>query len=182
MLKNGNFDTKSSLYKSYTLKPLKKSFLLPQMVVSKKKQESNFLCFGPGCMNRPLVYHNWSTTTLGNNNNGVVVTSSSAQVSLAGRFYGTYDVEESSSSNVMTSHDATAATTSATNNTGKYISCIISTPTKFNHPLFQWTTIRPPSQRNRMQRSSHIKVLNFSIQNITGATIHHLPSFPLPTD
>jgi len=52
-------------------------------------------------------------------------------------------------------------------------------PTKFNHPLFQWTTIRPPSQRNRMQRSSHIKVLN---TNITGTAIHHLPSFPLPTD
>jgi len=55
-------------------------------------------------------------------------------------------------------------------------------PSILNHPLFQWTTIRPPSQRNRMQRSSHIKVLNFSIQNITGAAIHHLPSFPLPTD
>jgi hypothetical protein len=25
-------------------------------------------------------------------------------------------------------------------------------------------------------------VLNFSIQNITGAAIHHLPSFPLPID
>ncbi len=30
--------------------------------------------------------------------------------------------------------------------------------------------------------SSHIKVLNFSIQNITGVAIHHLPSFPLTTD
>jgi hypothetical protein len=90
-------------------------------------------------MNQPFVYHNWSTTTLGNNNNGAVVTSSSAQVSLAGSFYGTYDVEESNSSTVMTSHAATTATTSATNNTCKYISCIISTPTKFNHPLFQCT-------------------------------------------
>ncbi|KAH8951105.1 hypothetical protein BDL97_09G008900 [Sphagnum fallax] len=122
MLKNGNFDTKSSLCKSYTSKPLKKSFLLPQMVVSKKKQESNFLCFGPGCMNQPLVYHNWSTTTLGNNNNGVVVTSSSAQASLAGSFYGTYDVEESSSSSVMTSHAATAATTSTADVSSSYFS------------------------------------------------------------
>jgi len=122
MLKNGNFDTKSSLCKSYTSKPLKKSFLLPQMVVSNKKQESNFLCFGPGCMNQPLVYHNWSTTTLGNNNNGVVVTSSSAQASLAGSFYGTYDVEESGSSTVMTSHAATAATTSAADVSSSYFS------------------------------------------------------------
>ncbi|CAK9882248.1 unnamed protein product [Sphagnum jensenii] len=122
MLKNGNFDTKSSLCKSYTSKPFKKSFLLPQMVVSKKKQESNFLCFGPGCMNQPLVYHNWSTTTLGNNNNGVVVTSSSAQASLAGSFYGTYDVEESSSSSVMTSHAATATTTSAADVSSSYFS------------------------------------------------------------
>ncbi len=118
MLKNGNFDTKSSLCKSYTSKPLKKSFLLPEMIVSNKKQESNFLCFGPGCMNQPLVYHNWSTT-LGNNNNGVVVTSSTAQTSLAGSFYGTYDVEESSSSTVMTSH---AATTSAADVSSSYFS------------------------------------------------------------
>ncbi|KAG9456906.1 hypothetical protein H6P81_001414 [Aristolochia fimbriata] len=70
MLKNGNFDTKTSLCPENGKK------------VSPIVTDRKFPCFGEGCMNQPLVYHNWSK-----------VFSSDQSSSLVGSFYGTYDLD-----------------------------------------------------------------------------------------
>lgn len=67
MLKNGNFDTKSGLCPENG-KP-----------VGPLKSSGRFPCFGQGCMNQPLVYHNWSRIQEGG--------------SLKGSFYGSYDLD-----------------------------------------------------------------------------------------
>jgi hypothetical protein len=71
MLKNGNFD------KNTTLCPENGNN------VSKIITGRNFPCFGEGCMNQPLVYHNYST----------LVSFEDQTVSLTGGFYGTYDLD-----------------------------------------------------------------------------------------
>ncbi len=80
MLKNGNFDEASGLCKSFATKPMK--FFNPR--TSAVQGSSGFPCFGPGCMNQPLVYHNWSS----GGGSGVL----NSQSSLTGSFYGTYDL------------------------------------------------------------------------------------------
>lgn len=71
MLKNGNFDKNTTLCPENGKK------------VSKIVTKRTFPCFGEGCMNQPLVYHNYSR----------VVSSGDKNVSLTGEFYGTYDLD-----------------------------------------------------------------------------------------
>jgi hypothetical protein len=57
---------------------------------SEAAQESSSLsgglpCFGKGCMNPPLVYHNWSSSD-------TLIDPQSSSSSLTGSFYGTYDL------------------------------------------------------------------------------------------
>lgn len=70
MLKNGNFD------KNKTLCPENGKN------VTKIITGRNFPCFGEGCMNQPLVYHNYSRLVY-----------SGSQASLTGGFNGTYDLD-----------------------------------------------------------------------------------------
>ncbi|KAL4193195.1 hypothetical protein AMTRI_Chr06g175710 [Amborella trichopoda] len=72
MLKNGNFDTKSALCRENGEKV--------SPIITYRK----FPCIGEGCMNHPLIYHNWST---------VDTLPGSLLEHLVGRFYGTYDIE-----------------------------------------------------------------------------------------
>ncbi|KAG6694628.1 hypothetical protein I3842_09G058200 [Carya illinoinensis] len=51
--------------------------------VSKIITGENFPCFGEGCMNQPLVYHNYSR----------LVSSRDQIASLMGGFYGTFDLD-----------------------------------------------------------------------------------------
>ncbi|KAH9569470.1 hypothetical protein CY35_03G135400 [Sphagnum magellanicum] len=88
MLKNGNFDEASGLCKSFATKPMK--FFNPR--TSAVQGSSGFPCFGSGCMNQPLVYHNWSSGS----GNGVL----NSQSSLTGSFYGTYDLHVESPSSL----------------------------------------------------------------------------------
>ena len=71
MLKNGNFD--------------KNTTLCPEngKNVGKIITKRNFPCFGEGCMNQPLVYHNYTR----------LVSSGDQIESLTGGFYGTYDLD-----------------------------------------------------------------------------------------
>lgn len=69
MLKNGNFDKNTTLCPENGRK------------VSKIVTGRNFPCFGEGCMNQPLVYHNYSRIVYGKH------------ASLIGGFYGTYDLD-----------------------------------------------------------------------------------------
>ncbi|XP_022949175.1 uncharacterized protein LOC111452605 [Cucurbita moschata] len=71
MLKNGNLDKNSTLCPENGKK------------VSKIKTELKFPCFGEGCMNPPLVCHNYSR----------LVSLEDGMVSLSGGFYGTYEVD-----------------------------------------------------------------------------------------
>lgn len=71
MLKNGNFDKNTTLCPENGNK------------VSKIITKRNFPCFGEGCMNQPLVYHNYTS----------LVSSEDQTVSLTGGFYGTYDLD-----------------------------------------------------------------------------------------
>lgn len=71
MLKNGNFDKNSTLCPENGKK------------IAKIVTDRNFPCFGQGCMNQPLVYHNRSK----------IVSLSKDKVSLAGSFFGTYDID-----------------------------------------------------------------------------------------
>lgn len=71
MLKNGNFDKNTTLCPENGKK------------VSKIVTDRNFPCFGQGCMNQPLVYHNSSE----------LVGFGDKMVSLSGGFYGTYDLD-----------------------------------------------------------------------------------------
>lgn len=71
MLKNGNFDKNST----YCPENGKK--------VDKIVTERNFPCFGKGCMNQPLVYHN----------NSKLVCQGDKMVALTGGFFGTYDLD-----------------------------------------------------------------------------------------
>ncbi|XP_077231318.1 uncharacterized protein LOC143864288 [Tasmannia lanceolata] len=68
MLKNGNMDTYSSLCPENGKR------------VGPFKHEGRFPCFGKGCMNQPLVFHNY--TSLDGPN----------KTTLRGSFYGTYDL------------------------------------------------------------------------------------------
>ncbi|KAF5731542.1 hypothetical protein HS088_TW18G00222 [Tripterygium wilfordii] len=71
MLKNGNFDKNTTLCPENGKK------------VSKIITDRNFPCFGEGCMNQPLIYHNHSS----------LVSFSDQLYSLSGGFYGTYDLD-----------------------------------------------------------------------------------------
>ncbi|GKV35181.1 hypothetical protein SLEP1_g43484 [Rubroshorea leprosula] len=78
MLKNGNFDKNTTLCPENGRK------------VSKIITGRNFPCFGEGCMNQPLVYHNYSR----------LVSSGEENDSLIGEFYGTYDLDANLSKGV----------------------------------------------------------------------------------
>ncbi|KAJ6291623.1 hypothetical protein OIU76_023662 [Salix suchowensis] len=71
MLKNGNFDKNTTLCPENGKR------------VSKIITGRNFPCFGKGCMNQPLVYHNYSQ----------LVISGEEMVSLSGGYFGTYDLD-----------------------------------------------------------------------------------------
>lgn len=71
MLKNGNFDKNTTLCPENGKK------------VSKIVTDRKFPCFGKGCMNQPLVYHNRSRA----------VSYGDPMASLNGGFYGTYDLD-----------------------------------------------------------------------------------------
>lgn len=70
MLKNGNFDKTTTLCPENGRK------------VEKIVTDRNFPCFGKGCMNQPLVFHNYSRKVC-----------SEHHASLTGGFYGTYDLD-----------------------------------------------------------------------------------------
>lgn len=70
MLKNGNFDKNTTLCPENGRK------------VAKIVTGRNFPCFGEGCMNQPLVYHNQSRMVLLDGHS-----------SLVGGFYGSYDLD-----------------------------------------------------------------------------------------
>ncbi|KAL8505677.1 hypothetical protein ACS0TY_016781 [Phlomoides rotata] len=69
MVKSGNMDTLASICP----KNGKKALPFPP--------ESGFPCFGPGCMNMPLMYHNYTS-----------VQESEGRNTLKGSFYGTWDL------------------------------------------------------------------------------------------
>ncbi|XP_058097655.1 uncharacterized protein LOC131242792 [Magnolia sinica] len=71
MLKNGNFDTKTALC------PENGKRVSP--IITDRK----FPCFGEGCMNHPLIYHNSSRAYY----------SGKQMASLTGSFYGSYDLD-----------------------------------------------------------------------------------------
>ncbi|PRQ20647.1 hypothetical protein RchiOBHm_Chr7g0230431 [Rosa chinensis] len=71
MLKNGNFDKNTTLCPENG-KP-----------VSRIVTDRNFPCFGEGCMNQPLVYHNYSR----------LVSYGDQNLSITGGFYGSYDLD-----------------------------------------------------------------------------------------
>ncbi|KAL2467488.1 hypothetical protein Fot_51013 [Forsythia ovata] len=77
MLKNGNFDKNTTLCPENGRK------------VTKIVTDRSFPCFGEGCMNQPLVYHNHSR---------VVYYGDSE--SLVGGFYGTYDLDANLSAGI----------------------------------------------------------------------------------
>ncbi|KAL1219906.1 hypothetical protein V5N11_021687 [Cardamine amara subsp. amara] len=79
MLKNGNFDKNSTLCPEYGRK------------VSKIVTGRNFPCFGQGCMNQPLVYHNYSR---------LVADDEKEIMYLSGGFNGTYDLDSDLSKGV----------------------------------------------------------------------------------
>lgn len=88
MLKNGNYDETSGLCKSFASNPVTYNSNPRKM-----SQLSAFPCFGPGCMNQPIVYHNWSSLSKSNtqkDNTSPV----GLEDSLTGSFYGTYDVDQ----------------------------------------------------------------------------------------
>lgn len=71
MLKNGNFDKNTTLCPENGKK------------VAKIVTGRSFPCFGEGCMNQPLMFHNKSK----------LVSSVDGKVSMVGGFYGTYDLD-----------------------------------------------------------------------------------------
>ncbi|VVB08673.1 unnamed protein product [Arabis nemorensis] len=71
MLKNGNFDKNSTLCPENGKK------------VGKIVTGRNFPCFGQGCMNQPLVYHNYSR----------LIADENGTMHLTGGFNGTYDLD-----------------------------------------------------------------------------------------
>ncbi|KAL1533877.1 hypothetical protein AAHA92_33698 [Salvia divinorum] len=71
MLKNGNFDKNTTLCPENGKK------------VAKIVTDRSFPCFGEGCMNQPLVFHNKSR----------LVSLQDGNVSVVGGFYGTYDLD-----------------------------------------------------------------------------------------
>jgi len=77
MLKNGNYDESSGLCRDFS-KPMSKFFLNPRT----GSQLSAFPCFGPGCMNQPVVFQNLSKIH---------------GHALSGSVYGTYDVDQAGS-------------------------------------------------------------------------------------
>lgn len=79
MLKNGNFDKTTTLCPENGKK------------VSKIVTDRSFPCFGEGCMNQPLVYHNPSK----------IVALDDNHVSVVGGFYGTYDLDANLTAGVV---------------------------------------------------------------------------------
>eukprot|EP01018_Ginkgo_biloba_P023634 Gb_22038 [translate_table: standard] len=75
MLKNGNFDTRSGLCPENGKK------------VSPIITNRTFPCFGEGCMNQPLVYHNLTKPRA-----NADIHCNSLTTSITGSFYGTYDL------------------------------------------------------------------------------------------
>ncbi|XP_057793693.1 uncharacterized protein LOC131010262 [Salvia miltiorrhiza] len=71
MLKNGNFDKNTTLCPENGKK------------VAKIVTDRSFPCFGEGCMNQPLMFHNKSK----------LVSFSDSSDSMVGGFYGTYDLD-----------------------------------------------------------------------------------------
>ncbi|BBN08493.1 hypothetical protein MPTK1_4g12040 [Marchantia polymorpha subsp. ruderalis] len=103
MLKNGNFDLKSNLCpiagssaSNYSVSDARaQSYVKSQPVRQLLEKEGGFPCFGPGCMNQPLLYHNWSQLEIrGAMDSGDTTKSRS---SLTGSFYGTYDLDSEDS-------------------------------------------------------------------------------------
>lgn len=79
MLKNGNYDLSSGLCRDFSSsKSMSKFFLNPRT----GSQLSAFPCFGPGCMNQPVVFQKLSEVQ---------------GRALSGSVYGTYDVEQAGS-------------------------------------------------------------------------------------
>ncbi|XP_031114291.1 uncharacterized protein LOC116017794 [Ipomoea triloba] len=78
MLKNGNFDKTTTLCPENGRK------------VEKIVTDRNFPCFGKGCMNQPLVFHNYSRKVC-----------SEHHASLTGGFYGTYDLDANLSAGIQ---------------------------------------------------------------------------------
>lgn len=78
MLKNGNFDKNTTLCPENGKK------------VDKIVTDRSFPCFGEGCMNQPLVFHNQSK----------MVSFSDSSVSMVGGFYGTYNLDADLSAGV----------------------------------------------------------------------------------
>ena len=78
MKKNGNFDKNSTFCPENGKK------------VDKIVTGRNFPCFGEGCMNQPLIYHNYSR----------LVSLGGEVVSMTGSFYGTYDLDADLSKDV----------------------------------------------------------------------------------
>lgn len=71
MLKSGNMDTSAA-------KCPQNGYNVPPYV-----PDNHFPCFGQGCMNQPLIYHNY-TTLQGLN---------SDKITLKGRFFGSWDLD-----------------------------------------------------------------------------------------
>ncbi|KAG0563531.1 hypothetical protein KC19_8G038700 [Ceratodon purpureus] len=80
MLKNGNYDESSNLCRNFAEVSEPRKFLNPRT----GSQLSAFPCFGPGCMNQPVVFQNLSR----------VRAEDGSHPSLSGSVYGTYDVDE----------------------------------------------------------------------------------------
>ncbi|KAF3447389.1 hypothetical protein FNV43_RR12575 [Rhamnella rubrinervis] len=71
MIKNGNFDKNTTFCPENGKK------------MSKIVTDRNFPCFGEGCMNQPLIYHNYSR----------MASFEDQKLSLTGGFYGTYELD-----------------------------------------------------------------------------------------
>lgn len=72
-LKNGNLDTRAGLCPKYG-----------EEVGPFDDPDSNFTCFGKGCMNQPLMFHNYTS---------LATTGEDGKNGLRGSFYGTYDLD-----------------------------------------------------------------------------------------
>ena len=78
MLKNRNFDTRFGLCPENGRK-------FSPIITNR-----TFPCFGKGCMNQPLVYHNWTKPQ-----ENAIYSRDSQSPSIMGSFYGTYDLDAS---------------------------------------------------------------------------------------
>ena len=92
MLKNGNYDESSELCPIAGDLSWSSQFYVRRHAGASHsppwaQQRNGFPCFGSGCMNQPLVFHNWSKAP---DKTGP----EKSHVSLTGGFYGTYDVDQ----------------------------------------------------------------------------------------